>query len=237
MGLYIFLNVAMEKAAHEALLKTLEDPKIIEEYKRSYDDYKVGMIPKILGMILVTCGNLVYGREPSYGKFKAVEVIARIPYQSWEVASYTLLTMFYSNEKKALALSRLSTFSRVSQDNETMHVVVLSQLAKKYGEDGLIRHTLVPMLFSFFYAAASYILYLFSAKSALQLNYMFEDHAYSQYSRFVEHNAEALKDRHVCIEFLDFYGRNPQSEYDLFVSIRNDEIIHRNVSAHRADEC
>ncbi len=236
MGLYL-LNVVMEKAAHEALLKTLEDPKILEEYKQSYDDYKVGVIPKILGMILVTCGNLVYGREPSYGKFKAVEVIARIPYQSWEVASYTLLTMFYSNEKKALALSRLSTFSRVSQDNETMHVVVLSQLAKKYGEDGLIRHTLVPLLFSFFYAAASYILYLFSAKSALQLNYLFEDHAYAQYSRFVEHNAEILKDRHVCIDFLDFYGRNPQSEYDLFVSIRNDEIIHRNISAHRADEC
>ncbi len=227
----------MEKAEHEALLKTLQDQNLLEEYKKSYDDYSVGIIPKILGTILVTCGNFVYGREPSYGKFKAVEVIARIPYQSWEVASYTLLTMFYSNEKKALALSQLSTFSRVSQDNETMHVVVLSQLAKKYGEDGWLRHTLVPLLFSFFYAAASYILYLFSPKSALQLNYLFEGHAYSQYSRFVEHNAETLKSRHVCIDFLDFYGRNPQSEYDLFVSIRNDEIIHRNISAHRADEC
>lgn len=227
----------MDKAEHEALLKTLEDSQILEEYKRSYDDYKVGIIPKILGSILVGTGNLVYGREPSYGKFKAVEVIARIPYQSWEVASYTLLTMFYSNEEKAIALSRLSAFSRVSQDNETMHVMVLSKLAKKYGEDGLIRHTLIPLLFSFFYAAASYILYLFSPKSALQLNYLFEDHAFSQYSKFVEHNKETLKDRHVLIDFLDFYGRDVKSEYDLFVSIRNDEIIHRNISAHRADEC
>lgn len=227
----------MEKAEHEALLQTLADPQILEEYKRSYDDYRVGMVPKILGSILVGTGNLVYGREPSYGKFKAVEVIARIPYQSWEVASYTLLTMFYANEQKAISLSRLSTFSRVSQDNETMHVVVLSQLAKKHGEDGWFRHTLIPLLFSFLYAAASFLLYLFSAKSALQLNYLFEDHAYSQYAKFVEHNAEALKTRHVAIDFLDFYGRNPQSEYDLFVSIRNDEIIHRNISAHRADEC
>lgn len=187
----------MDKAQHEALLKTLEDPAQLAEYKKSYDGYQVGIIPKILGTILVTCGNLVYGRDPSYGKFKAVEVIARIPYQSWEVASYMLLTMFYSNEQKAIELSKTSRFGRSSQDNETMHVVVLSQLAKKYGEDGFIRHTLIPLLFSFGYAVASFVLYLFSPKSALQLNYLFEDHAFSQYSIFVEKHAEELKTKPV----------------------------------------
>lgn len=226
----------MDKAQHEALLKTLEDAGQLEEYKKSYDGYKVGIIPTVLGTILVTCGNLVYGHDPSYGKFKAVEVIARIPYQSWEVASYMLLTMFYSNEKKAIELSKTSRFGRSSQDNETMHVVVLSQLAKKYGEDGFIRHTLIPLLFSFFYAAASFILYLFSPKSSLQLNYLFEDHAFSQYSIFVEKHAEELKAKPVLIDFLDFYGRHVKSEYELFVSIKNDEIIHRNMSVHRADE-
>lgn len=226
----------MDKIQHEALLKSLEDTQMLDEYKKSYDNYPVGIIPKILGTLLVTCGNLVYGHDPSYGKFKAVEVIARIPYQSWEVASYMLLTMFYSNEKKAIELSKTSRFGRGSQDNETMHVVVLSQLAKKYGEDGLIRHTLIPLLFSFFYATASFILYLFSPKSALQLNYLFEDHAFSQYSRFVESHTEELKDRPILSDFLEFYGRHVKSEYELFVSIKNDEIIHRNMSAHRADE-
>lgn len=226
----------MDKAQHEALLKTLEDAGQLEEYKKSYDGYKVGIIPTILGTILVTCGNLVYGHDPSYGKFKAVEVIARIPYQSWEVASYMLLTMFYSNEKKAIELSKTSRFGRASQDNETMHVVVLSQLAKKYGEDGFIRHTLIPLLFSFGYAAASFVLYLFSPKSSLQLNYLFEDHAFSQYFIFVEKHAEELKTKPVLIDFLDFYGRHVKSEYELFVSIKNDEIIHRNMSVHRADE-
>jgi hypothetical protein len=226
----------MNKAEHEALLKTLEDAGQLEEYKQSYDHYQVGIIPKVLGTILVTCGNLVYGQDPSYGKFKAVEVIARIPYQSWEVASYTLLTMFYSNEQKAIDLSKVSRFSRISQDNETMHVVVLSQLAKKYGENGLIRHTLIPLLFSFGYAVASFVLYLFSQKSALQLNYLFEEHAFAQYSLFVEKFAEELKQKPVMIDFLEFYGRHVKSEYELFVSIKNDEIIHRNMSAHRADE-
>jgi hypothetical protein len=226
----------MNTMQHEALLKTLEDSGQLEEYKKSYDDYQVGLIPRILGSVLVTCGNLVYGHDPSYGKFKAVEVIARIPYQSWEVASYTLLTLCYSNEQKAIELSKVSRFSRISQDNETMHVVVLSQLAKKYGENGLIRHTLIPLLFSFGYAVASFVLYLFSPKSALQLNYLFEDHAFSQYSLFVERYAEELKQKPVMIDFLEFYGRHVKSEYELFVSIKNDEIIHRNMSAHSADE-
>ncbi len=226
----------MEAVQHEALLKTLEDTKQLESYKQSYDGYRTGFIPNILGGILVNCGNFIYGHDPSYGKFKAVEVIARIPYQSWEVAIYTLLTVCYANERKAIQLSKDSRFSRVAQDNETMHVVVLSQLAKKYGEDGFIRHTLIPLLFSFGYAAASFILYLFSPKSSLQLNYLFEDHAFSQYSLFVEKHAEELKSKPVKIDFLEFYGRPVKSEYELFVSIKNDEIIHRNMSAHRADE-
>ena len=226
----------MDKREHEALLKSLEDANQLEEYKKSYDGYQVGFIPKILGSILVNCGNLVYGQDPSYGKFKAVEVIARIPYQSWEVASYTLLTLLYSNEQKAIELSKISRFSRISQDNETMHVVVLSQLAKKYGEDGFVRHTLIPLLFSFGYAVASFSLYLFSPKSALQLNYLFEEHAFSQYSIFVEKHAEELKNKPVMIDFLEFYGRHVKSEYELFVSIKSDEIIHRNMSAHSADE-
>jgi hypothetical protein len=69
----------MDKREHEALLKSLEDADQLEAYKKSYDDYSVGLIPKLLGTLLVTCGNVVYGHEPSYGKFKAVEVIARIP--------------------------------------------------------------------------------------------------------------------------------------------------------------
>lgn len=226
----------MDKVQHEALLSSLEDAGQLEEYKQSYDGYQVGLIPKILGTFLVTCGNLVYGHEPSYGKFKAVEVIARIPYQSWEVASYMLLTMCYSNEKKAIELSKTSRFGRASQDNETMHVVVFSQLAKKYGQNGFIRHTLIPLLFSFGYAAASFILYLFSPKSALQLNYLFEDHAFAQYTRYVETHAEELKSRPILSDFLEFYGRHAKSEYEFFVSVKNDEIIHRNMSAHRADE-
>lgn len=223
----------MTTKAHEELNMKLNDPHFLEEYKARFDNYKVGLIPNILGHLLVFSGNIVYGRKPTYRKFKAIEVIARIPYQSWEVVSYMFLTAMYSNEKKAIELSKVSEFSREAQDNETMHVVVISQIVKRIHTNNFFLHTLVPLFFSFFYFIASFTLYLFSHKAALELNYMFEHHAFTQYSLFLEKNEKKLKGNKVDDDFLRFYGRPKSNEYDLFLSIRNDEIIHRNLSIEK----
>lgn len=222
-------------AEHEKLVAALQDPILRAEYASQYQNYKPVWIARALGWVLVTSGNLVYGFKPSYGKFKAVEVIARIPYQSWEVATYTVLTGFYGNEKRAIELAKTSAFSRSAQDNETMHVVVVTQLTKGMKGIGFFRHTLIPLLFAFFYFWAIYILYIFSHRAALELNFLFESHAYEQYSRFLELEEETLKHRKVCSEFLAFYGRECRSEYELFESIRNDELIHRNRSMHELE--
>lgn len=215
---------------HEALNEALKDDKMRAEYARPYDDYKPGAIARFLGHILVGSGNLVYGKHPSYAKFKAVEVIARIPYQSWEVASYTLLTALYSNEQKAIELAKTSAFARMAQDNETMHVVVISQIVCRRGEQGFIRHILIPLVFSFFYFCTLFFLYMVNRRASLELNYLFEAHAYEQYGEFLEREGERLKHTLVTSEFLQFYGRNVRTEYELFESIRNDELIHRNRS-------
>ncbi len=215
---------------HERVALALLDPQLRAEYASPFDRYRTGLVPRVLGWLLVASGTLVYGRKPSYQKFKAVEVIARIPYQSWEVATYTLLTLFYMDERRAIDLAKTSAFSRMAQDNETMHVVVMSQLVRKYRCAGFIRHTLIPLLFAFFYFWTIYILYLFSRKSALELNYLFESHAYEQYERFLKENEALLKDRVMMSDFLDFYGRNVRSEYEFFELVRNDELVHRNRS-------
>lgn len=215
---------------HEALIRELNDPTIRAEYARAFDSYKPGIVPSILGWLLVFSGTVVYGKKPSYGKFKAVEVIARIPYQSWEVATYTLLTGFYSNEKRAIALAKTSAFSRQAQDNETMHVVVITQICKRLRCTGFFRHTLIPLLFAFFYFWTIYLLYMVSPKAALELNFLFESHAYAQYQEFLEREGERLRDTPIVSDFLAFYGREVRSEYELFESIRNDELVHRNRS-------
>lgn len=214
----------------EALNTHLCDDALRDEYAAPYDNYRVGLVAKVLGSLLVYGGNIMYGKEPSYLKFRAVELIARVPYHSWEAAAYTLLTLFFSDERKALRLTRIAAFSRIAQDNETMHVIVISHLTRQENCGGFIRKSLIPVLFGFFYYWAAYLLYLLSRRSALELNYMFENHAYQQYSRFLERCEHELKGKAVDSEFLRWYGRNPRNQYEFFRSIRNDELIHRNMS-------
>jgi len=214
----------------EELNKALNDPDALREYKTPLDTYRPAFVPRILGHFLVFCGNAVYGREPSYLKFRAVEVIARVPYYSWTSAAYSLMTFFYTNQEKAIELSHTTRFARLAEDNETMHVIVISQLAKHEQKAGFIRHTLIPMLFAFFYFWSSYVLYLVKPRYSYELNYLFEDHAFSQYHRFLELHGEELKKKAILNDFLDWYGRYPRSQYEFFLSVRNDEIIHRNTS-------
>jgi hypothetical protein len=220
----------------EALNVQLNDPTQLEAYKKPYDTYRPRLLPRILGYFLIWCGNVVYGREPSYLKFRAVEIIARVPYHSWSSAAFTLLTLFFSNEQKALRLSTSARYAKIASDNETMHVVVISQLAQKEEKAGCIRHSLIPMLFAFLYFWASYWLYLIRPRWSYELNYLFESHAFEQYDRFLEKHGEELRKKPVASDFLAWYGRNFINQYDLFRSIRNDEIVHRNQSIHAIDE-
>lgn len=214
----------------ERLNQELNDPQLLAEYKRPYDGYQPAVVPYALGRFLVWTGNLVYGKKPSYLKFRAVEVIARVPYHSWASAAYTLLTLAYTDSAKAMRLSEIAKYSRLAQDNETMHVVVISHFAKKEEKAGPIRHTLVPMLFAFFYFWWSYFLYLLNPKWSYELNYMFENHAFEQYDEFLRERGDELKHKSAECEFLTWYGRNPRNQYEFFLSVRNDEIIHRNTS-------
>lgn len=219
----------------ESLVTALNDPEALRAYAEPLNNYPVSYLPRLLGRLLVWCGNTIYGHAPSYAKFRAVEVIARVPYHSWESAAYTLLTLCYTSEKRALRLTRVAAFARHAQDNETMHVVVISTLCKREGGTDILRHTFIPMLFAFFYFWASYVLYLLNPRWSYELNYMFEQHAFDQYSRFIKERKEELEHKTIDSEFLRQYGRTPRNQYEFFRSVRNDEIIHRNRSIHEME--
>jgi hypothetical protein len=192
--------------------------------------YTPHLTARILTTILIWCGAILYGKEPSYLKFRSLEIIARVPYQSWTSACFTLLTCFFSNEKKALSLSKASSFAEFAQANETMHVVVISQLAQQESRAGFFRYTFIPMLFSFFYFWFSYVLYLLNPRISYELNYLFEDHAYTQYDRFLHTQEKLLKEKKITSVFLHTYGRDPINQYDFFLSVRDDEKSHRDAS-------
>ena len=139
--------------------------------------------------------------------------------------------MFYSNEKKAIELSHTTNFSRAANDNETMHVVVISHIVNmEHKRIAIFKHTIIPMLFAFVYFWTSYLLFLINKKWSYELNYIFESHALSQYSIFLDRYAEVLKSKEVKSEFVNWYGRNPENQYEFFLSVRNDELVHRNKS-------
>ncbi len=222
----------MEHDAHhsEEFVLALNDDETREAYKKLHDDYPCATTPRLLGGFFVLAGNVVFGHNPSYLKFRAIEVIARVPYHSWDSAFFTLLTTSYRNANKAQELGRKMRFSRMAQDNETMHVVVISELAEKEESANFIIHTAIPMLFAFGYFWLSYLLYLTKPRYALELNYCIESHAYAQYTLFLEQKGTALKYKAVDSAYLRWYGRNVTSQYELFRLIRNDELIHRNRS-------
>jgi len=227
--------MADEKQEHEELVEILHNPENRAAYEKSCGDVRISILPRMLGSFLVWSGNTLYGKKPSYLKFRAVEVIARVPYHSWAAVAHTLLTLFYWDEKKALKLCGDSNFARLSQENETMHVIVISKLAREEKHANFLIHTLIPILFAFFYYWASYLLYLVNSTWSLQLNYLFEDHAYHQYDQFLKENEEDLKNKIVASDFLLWYGRDPLSQYEFFSSVRNDELIHRNKSIRATD--
>ncbi len=220
----------------EVLNQKLNDPHLLLEYAKKYDAYRTHWLPSFLGGVLVGAGNLVYGKNPSYLKFRAVEVIARVPYHSWESAAFTFLTLFYMNEEKAMKLSKLAWASRMASDNETMHVVVISALAKSEKKMNGFVHTFIPMVFAFFYFWASYWLYIMNPRYAFELNYLFEKHAFEQYSEFLNVYGEELKKKPMSNSYLLWYGRKAETQYDFFQSVRNDEVIHRNRSIEEIEK-
>lgn len=220
----------------EELNARLNDEAFLADYAKKYDGYRVNWLPGFLGWFLVSAGNLVYGNKPSYLKFRAVEVIARVPYHSWESAAFTFLTLFYMNEEKAMKLSKVAWLGRMASDNETMHVVVISKLSKEAEKANGFVHTFIPMVFAFFYFWASYWLYIMNPRYSFQLNYLFENHAFEQYSQFLTENEAKLKERKVESPYLEMYGRSPANQYEFFRSVRNDEIIHRNRSIEEIEK-
>ncbi len=221
----------MTSEEHEALLEQFKNKKTLGNYKEKYDNLPTSFFPKILAKILFGTVDVIYGRKPSIKKFKVIEVVARVPYQTWEFANYLLTTNFYMNEEKALKYAARSDFGKFAQDNETMHVVVISQICKKEHLGNWLAHTFVPILLAYIYFIISTILYLVSSRYSYELNYLFEDHAYNQYDWFIRDNAELLEQKPMHSKFLDFYGRPAENQLSFFEAVKNDEIIHRNESA------
>lgn len=216
-----------ENATHEQrVLELKDDAKRQAEFER-FSSYQTSAIPLVLAKMLFATADLVYGKAPSYQKFYVIELIARVPYQSWEMWSYVFQTLVFANETRSIKLAELQRFSRLASDNETMHVVVIGTVLNK-------RPSLMNLIFSFSlslgYFCTCFWLHAIKPAWAYELNFLFETHAYQAYDTFLKEHEAELKLKPIKSKFLNFYGRQTATEYEFIELVRNDELLHRNAS-------
>ena len=82
-----------EHDEYERLVESLNDAATLAAYAAQYAGYRVSLLPRVLGGFLIWSGNVVYGRTPSYQKFRAIGV-----YQ--EEQREALQKIYAKNEKK-----------------------------------------------------------------------------------------------------------------------------------------
>jgi demethoxyubiquinone hydroxylase (CLK1/Coq7/Cat5 family) len=177
--------------------------------------------------------DLLYGRRRTLSKFKMLELIARVPYQSWEQVAYIAVTHVYRDPGFARRVHDRIAESRVQQDNEQWHLLILEELVARSGRrESQLRYFWVPQAIAFGYYQLSWLLYVIRPAWSYRLNADFEDHAEHEYMEFVaEHPGWETEPFESA--FSGDYGRF-ESLADLFRQIGHDERVHKQESLAQA---
>lgn len=61
--------------------------------------------------------DLVYGRQRTMAKFKVLEIVARVPYQTWEHVAYIAVTHVHQSTSLAKRIQERIVEARGQQDN------------------------------------------------------------------------------------------------------------------------
>jgi hypothetical protein len=179
--------------------------------------------------ILFALLDAVYGRPRTLSKFKVLELVARVPYQSWEQVAYIAITHTHRRPDMARRVFDRVTQSRGQEDNEQWHLLILEEMiARSEAREGWLRYTLFPQALAFVYYQLSWLLYVTHPAWSYRLNADFEDHAEHEYALLVEEHPE-WEDRPFDSAFAGDYAEL-DSVADLFRMISYDERVHKDES-------
>ena len=200
-----------------------EQTKTLRSPRRPY-----GFLARTLFFLM----DLFYGKAKTLSKFKVLEVIARVPYQSWEQVAYVAVTHTYGMPDFARRIFEFVKEARFAQDNEQWHLLILEEMVqKKEVREGFFFFRILPQIMAFAYYHISWILYVIKPAWSYALNADFEDHAEHEYMEFVKGNP-ALENERFESSFEEEYG-SFESVADLFRQIGLDERMHKEESLAR----
>ena len=82
----------------------------------------------------------VYGRSGTFAKYQVLELVARVPYQSWERIAYLAISRVHRDTGLARRIHERIEESRDQQVNEEWHLLIMSELAarKQTGRAGCV---------------------------------------------------------------------------------------------------
>jgi ubiquinol oxidase len=141
--------------------------------------------------VLFKLMDVVYRRERSLEKFEVLEIVARVPYQSWEVVSYIAITQMYPDKAFAEEMFDRIKLARAAQDNEQYHLLILEDLLHQRGHEApWIMRRLLPQLIAMPYYYVTWLMTALRPRWAFVLNADFEDHAEHEYMEFVAEHPE-----------------------------------------------
>ncbi|RJQ14721.1 MAG: hypothetical protein C4560_12170 [Nitrospiraceae bacterium] len=186
-----------------------------------------GMMAKILfrGM------DIFYGKELTLGKVRVLEILARIPYQTWEISRYHKLSHRFSDPSFVGNSTDLITWSREAQDNEFWHLQVVNE---KIREDNVklnwYKDRVLPVVAVFGYNLFCRFLAFVNIREEIRLNADLEDHAEHEYMMFVKKHPSL--DRQPVPHTVSENG-GFKTWGDVFRKIGLDERAHMNNSLSR----
>ena len=192
---------------------------------------RYGLPARVLFRLL----DVFYGRPRTLSKFKVLELIARVPYQSWEQVAYVAITHAYERTGLARRIYDRVQESRAQQDNEQWHLLLLEERIVRQGiREGWLFFRVIPQVLAFGYYQLCWLLYVLRPAWSYRLNADFEDHAEHEYMALVAEHPE-WETEPFDSDFAADYAEL-DTVADLFRQIGYDERLHKEESVARMGE-
>ncbi len=94
--------------------------------------------------------DLITGRTITLPKVKLIEILASIPYRSWETREYARMTRRYGDRALVQEARKIMMWARDAQDSEFWHLLVVNEKMKEDGiRDPWYLIPPLPVLWSF----------------------------------------------------------------------------------------
>ena len=208
-------------------LPKLDPQQLFAEQQRTLDTprrrYSLAARLLFVGM------DLLYGRKRSLSKFRVLEIVARVPYQTWETVTYKQISKRHRHPLDIRRLyDRVMEF-RAQQDNEQWHLLILDELVARSGRrESRLWYDVLPRLIAVGYWHFAWLLYALKPAWSHRLNADFEDHAEHEYALLVTENPQ-WETTPYASELTRDYG-NFACLADVFRQIGHDERMHKRQS-------